>query len=101
MPYGVRMELAGTTREQYDAMHARFAPLADTTPGFVLHAAGPTAAGWYILEVWESKADHERFVREHVAPAMPPGGPRPSVQEFEVYGVQIAGQPQTEGRQAR
>jgi hypothetical protein len=79
-------------KEQYDAMHARFAPLAGSAAGFVAHIAGPTDGGWYMIEVWESKADHERFMRETVLPNMPPGGSMPSLTEFEVYSRQTRDQ---------
>jgi hypothetical protein len=89
MRYGVRMEMAGVTQEQYDAMHAQLAPLGAEAAGFVAHIAGPTQAGWYVMEMWESKADWERFIQERVVPLMPPGAPRPQVvQEFEVYSRQ-------------
>ncbi len=92
MRYGFRMVIAGATQEEYDAMHAHFAPLASEEPGFVAHIAGPTEGGWYITEVWESKAEHERFMREKVLPMMPPDAPPPSIQEFEVYSRQTKDQ---------
>jgi hypothetical protein len=92
MRYGFRMELAGVTQEQYDAMHAHFAPLAGQEPAFVAHIAGPTEGGWYITEVWESKAEHARFMREKVIPMMPPDAPAPNIQEFEVYSRQTKDQ---------
>ncbi len=45
MRYGFRMVIAGATQEEYDAMHAHFAPLASEEPGFVAHIAGPTEGG--------------------------------------------------------
>ena len=92
MRYGIRMELPGVTRDQYDGMHAHFAPMASSEPGFVAHIAGPTEGGWYITEVWESKAEHERFMQEKVFPTMPPDAPRPIIQEFEVYSRQTKDQ---------
>ena len=80
------------TQDQYDAMHAQFGPMASETPGFVAHIAGPTEGGWYLTEVWESKADHERFMQEKVLPMIPPDAPRPRVQEFEVYSRQTKDQ---------
>jgi hypothetical protein len=88
MRFGIRTEFAGVTQEQYDAMHARFGPLGAKAPGFVAHIAGPTDGGWYMLEVWESKADHDRFMQEHVLPNLPHDAPRPRIEEFEVYSRQ-------------
>ena len=92
MRYGFRMEFPGVSQEQYDAMHARFAPLAAQAPGFIAHVAGPTQGGWYMIEVWESKADHQRFMNETVLPNMPSGGPTPTMMEFEVYKRQTRDQ---------
>jgi hypothetical protein len=92
MRYGIRTVFAGMTQEQYDAMHAEFAPLASSAPGFVAHIAGPTEGGWYLTEVWDSKADHERFMQQHVFPKMPPDAPRPSMEEFDVYSRQTKDQ---------
>jgi hypothetical protein len=60
-------------------------------PGAIAHMAGPTNDGWYILEIWESKADHDRFIREEVLPLMPPNAPMPATQEFEVHTFEAAG----------
>ena len=89
MRYGVRMEMPGVTQDQYDAMHAQLAPLGAEAEGFVAHIAGPTQGGWYVMEVWESKADWERFIQNKVVPLMPPGAPTPRVvEEFDVYSRQ-------------
>ncbi len=64
-------------------MHAQFTALTDDTDRIVMHVAGPTRGGWYVLEVWESKADYERFMQK-VLPLLPPGAPWPSIQEFDV-----------------
>jgi hypothetical protein len=88
MRYGIRIELAGVTQEQYDQMHAHLAPIGAAAHGFVAHISGPTPGGWYVTEVWESKEDHQRFWSENVAPMMPPDAPPPAIQEFEVYSRQ-------------
>ena len=88
MRYGVRMELPGVTQEQYDGMHAQIGAIGADAEGFIAHIAGPSKAGWYVMEVWESKADFERFVQK-VASLMPPGTPMPSIaEEFDVYSRQ-------------
>jgi hypothetical protein len=92
MHYGIRTEYPGLTQTQYDGLHRIFAPLAAESPGFIAHIAGPTDSGWFITEVWESKSDYDSFVREQVLPRLPAGGPRPNVQEFEVYSWQTRDQ---------
>jgi hypothetical protein len=89
MRYGVKLEMPGVTQEQYDALHAQLQSLSGEATGFVAHISGPAQGGWYVMEVWESKADFERFIQEKVVPMMPPGAPMPNVaEEFEVYSRQ-------------
>jgi len=33
-------------------------------PGQIFHAAGPSAEGWRVVDVWESEAAARRFFRE-------------------------------------
>ena len=88
MKYGVRTDIPGMTEEQYNQMHSVLGPKGLAAPGAIAHLAGPTRDGWYILEVWESKEDYERFEREEVLPLLPPDAPIPAVQEFEVHTFQ-------------
>jgi hypothetical protein len=65
MAFGVVHYFAGGTKEQYDASIAAVHPGKDKLPdGQVFHAAGPSAGGWTILAVHESKESWERF-RDH------------------------------------
>ena len=51
----------------YDALHER---IMESGPieGFLLHAAGFTGHGFRIFEVWESREDQERFMRDRLMP---------------------------------
>jgi hypothetical protein len=88
MMFGVRTDIPGMTQERYDRMHDVLGPKGLAAKGFVLHMAGPTGDSWYTIEVWESKADHDRFVQDEVLPLLPPGNATPAMQEFEVYTYQ-------------
>jgi hypothetical protein len=47
--------------------------------GLISHTGGPTATGWVVTEVWESKADQERFMADRLGPALGAVGvPAPS-----------------------
>ncbi len=79
--------------EFYDAVHAamleRTGPAVD---GLLLHLARPTADGFQVIDVWESREAHERGIREVVGPAsaevLRGQAPPPSVvTEFEVRGL--------------
>ena len=91
MLYGFRMELAGVTQAQYDALHAHIKTLTEPSDRIVSHTSGPTAAGWFVLEVWESKAAADQFM-QRVLPQLPQSGPPPSIQEFEVYNCETGDQ---------
>ncbi len=39
-------------------------------PGAVLHLAGPSEAGWRVVDVWDSHEAFERFRAEKLGPAM-------------------------------
>ena len=69
----VTAEVAGQTQQGYDGMRAHLEGLLKSAPGFILHSAHPVEGGWHVLEVWESKADGDRFFAQHVAPNLPPG----------------------------
>ncbi len=92
MAYGVIHHFPGGTREQYEASIAAVHPdggrrLPD---GQIFHAAGPSAGGWTITAVHESKESWERFRDSILMPRMQagiPGGFTAPPQEyvFDVY----------------
>jgi putative acetyltransferase len=97
----VTAEVSGQTQESYEGMLATLAASLRRAPGFVLHTAHPSADGWRVVEVWQSKADADRFFREHVAPHLPPGvRPKRSMQELHAV-VQATGAPDRTVRIAR
>lgn len=77
----VTAEIRGQTAQGYDAMLAVLAAPLKRAPGLVLHSAHATEDGWRVIEVWDSKAQSDRFFAAFVAPNLPPGiRPRRSVQ---------------------
>ena len=83
--------------ELYEVVHAevdrRSGGRAD---GLIVHLARPTATGFQVLEVWESKEHSDRFGAEVVGPAMTQvgargDGPQPEPEEFEPHGLMVAG----------
>ena len=74
------LEFPGVTRELYEAVGATLGP---TGPdGILYHACGPTADGWRIMDIWESREAFDRFVDDTYLPAMAAaGGPAPSRRE--------------------
>ena len=55
MAIGFIFNNPGETQEQYDTAVEQL-KLAESLPeGWIFHAAGPTADGWRVVEVWESQ----------------------------------------------
>ena len=94
MAYGIVHHFPGGTKDQYEKAIAAVHPARDSLPaGQIFHAAGPSAGGWTIMAVHDSKESWERFREEILIPRMQKGieggltGP-PQETEFEVYNLQ-------------
>ncbi|MEW1952080.1 hypothetical protein [Terrabacter sp. NPDC080008] len=76
MSYGVVHQFKGGTKEQYEASIGAVHPSDGSLPaGQVFHAAGPSADGWTIIAVHESKESWEKFRNEILMPRMQEGIP--------------------------
>lgn len=74
MAYGIVHKFAGGTKEQYDATIRAVHPSADSLPeGQLFHAAGPSADGWTIMAIHDSKESWERFRDDTLMPKMSQG----------------------------
>ena len=74
MSYGVIHQFKGGTKEQYEATVAAVHPSDGTLPaGQVYHAAGPSADGWTVVAVHDSKASWESFRDSILMPRMQQG----------------------------
>jgi len=94
MAYGIVHFFAGGTKEQYEASLAAVHPGRTVLPeGQIFHAAGPSAGGWTIVAIHQSKESWERFRDGVLMPRLKKGvqggfaGP-PQEQAFEVYNQQ-------------
>ena len=94
MAYGVVHFFAGGTKEQYEASLAAHHHDRTALPkGQVYHAAGPSAGGWTIVAIHDSKASWERFRDDILMPQLKQGvkggfGTLPQEQAFEIYNLQ-------------
>jgi len=74
MAYGVVHQFAGGTEAQYQASIAAVHPSDGSLPkGQTLHIAGPTADGWLIVAVHDSKGSWEQFRDTTLMPRMQAG----------------------------
>ena len=88
MPYATRADIAGMTRDQYNGMFQQVGPRLKTQPGFIFHMSGPAADGYYALEVWESEAAHQAWIRDVIQPAVQAAGmAQPQFQSLPVENV--------------
>jgi hypothetical protein len=66
--FGFVQVLPGFTAEAYGRVIEALGP--EPLAGLVAHLAGPCGEGWRIVEVWQSAADHARFERDRLWPAL-------------------------------
>jgi hypothetical protein len=90
MAIALVIEFSGGTQKQYDKVQDTLGLKGpETWPrGMILHVAGPTAKGWEVVDVWESREQFDRFVTERLAKALKEAGmPEPRPVEFPVYNI--------------
>ena len=74
MAYGIVHHFPGGTKEQYEASVGAVHPSKSSLPkGQIYHAAGPSAGGWTIVAIHESKESWERFRNDILMPRMQKG----------------------------
>jgi hypothetical protein len=74
MSYGVVHQFKGGTKDQYEASIAAVHPSDGSLPaGQLFHAAGPSADGWSIMALHESKESWEAFRDGILMPRMQEG----------------------------
>jgi hypothetical protein len=94
MPYAIVHHFPGGTKEQYEASLKAVHPSRTTLPkGQIFHAAGPSAGGWTILAVHESKESWEQFRDGTLKPRMQQGikggfASPPQETAIEIYNLQ-------------
>ena len=94
MAYTIVHHFPGGTKEQYEASLAAVHPNRETLPqGQFFHAAGPSADGWTIVAVHDSKENWETFRDNILLPKMQAGikggfAKPPQETAFEAYNLQ-------------
>ena len=94
MAYGVIHFFPGGTKDQYEASIGAVHPSRNSLPkGQIFHAAGPSAAGWTIVAIHESKESWEAFRDTILMPKLKQGVPGgfttpPQEQAFDVHNKQ-------------
>lgn len=87
MAFAIRAVIPGMTLEQYRGIFAQVKDRFPGAKGFQLHFGGPTEGGCYVVEVWDTQEDQEAWLRDVIAPLMPPGAPAPEITPMQVDNV--------------
>ncbi len=85
--------------EMYDALHAEILRRSGATvDGLLVHVGRPTATGFQVLEVWQSRAHFDRYNDQLVLPTVadltagqPGPAPQQAIEEFLVRGLVLQG----------
>jgi hypothetical protein len=93
MAYGVVHYFKGGTKEQYEASIGAVHPSKGTLPkGQIFHAAGPSAGGWTVTAIHDSRESWEQFRDQVLMPRMQQGikggfAAPPQETVFEVHNL--------------
>ncbi len=84
----------GGTREQYEYLAELMGEGVADQPERRLIAAGPSEEGWTIIQVWDSREPLERFIEDHLRPAMERAGERgyplpPKITDIDLVDLHI------------
>jgi quinol monooxygenase YgiN len=69
----VTTKVKNQTAEGYDEVSKFLHEAVKQSPGFIMHCAYSSDGEWWVLEVWNSKADADAFFSKNVAPNLPKG----------------------------
>jgi hypothetical protein len=72
--------------DDYHQVNAVLGPVAD---GLLFEAAGQNDQGLYVLSLWETKAQHDRFIGERLIPAMSAAGVNPGAMTITELDVDV------------
>jgi hypothetical protein len=89
---GIIMEFNGFTPENYDAVSEQIGWPTNWPDGLTFHVAGPAADGMRLVEIWDSREQHERWMEKTVQPGIQEAAaeaaaaaPPPRFTEFAVH----------------
>lgn len=74
-------QVPGMPSAAYDEIVAGVGESLQTADGFVAHYAIADDTGITVIEIWESKDQHDAWFDPTVRPQLPPGTPEPEFQD--------------------
>jgi heme-degrading monooxygenase HmoA len=84
-----RHVIPGMPKDTYDEVTSAVEESQLATPGFVSHYAFFDGDVLTVIEIWDSRADHDKWFDANVRPMLPESAPLPEV--FEVHKARTAG----------
>ena len=87
MAIGILVDVPGATQEQYDKTMIELNLDAQPAQGLISHLAGPSATGWRVVDVWQTRADFENFLQTRLGAAIHNSGMtgQPQISEFPIH----------------
>jgi hypothetical protein len=91
MAYGLMLAFENVNEDHYWAVNEKLGigrdGKGDYPKGLISHLGGPTANGWVVMEVWQSKADQEAFMATRLGAALGAAGVPAPAQLIETNAV--------------
>ena len=87
MAVGLVFHGEGVSQDQYEQVLHATSPDEQPPAGLLHHAAGPSASGWCVMEVWESQEALERFFQEKLGAALQSAGITAHPTIFEIVNT--------------
>jgi hypothetical protein len=85
MSIGTIVNVRGAGASQYETVHKELA--AAPPAGCISHAAGTNEDGLWVIDVWESQSDFDRFVRTQYRPMAERAGLNNFAQQITVIDI--------------
>ena len=82
----------GATEQHYRAIDKEINEAVKNQPERIMHSCGQVDRGWQLVQVWKSKEALDKFVEDHLAPAMKRAGEKgypapPEIIDFETVDL--------------
>ena len=90
MRVGIMLLYPNMTQAKYDEVERELKRNDQPAAGEVLSIVGPVQGGWQVVDVWESQAVFETYMRDKVKPVLQRLGIQdPAITVFPVYDMQV------------
>ena len=79
-------KVKGQTTEGYNAVLSTVRQVLEEAPGFISHFAHADEGHWSVYEIWNSKAEADKWFGKYIVPNLPAGiHPKRTYQELHTF----------------